>query len=131
MKKAIAYITLKYFLFFLFINILRGQVAVDELRSLDNLPSLAYYFFILAFIPIIVLLVLSFPIHLSFRIKHVVGFLVANLILLLVDIYIYIFFTSQNLKDINGVYLLVISCFTFFLFFRTAIKAKYKATYRQ
>lgn len=88
--------------------------SVFKISEIKNIKDFLYFFFIVGFIPLVDLIVLSVPTYLLINkiSKYVLLF-----ILLIVQYFIWWALTSRELNDINLLIRILISCFIFILIF--------------
>lgn len=98
------------------------MIATDDYRMLQigNIKTgadLFYYLWLILFFPIVSIILFSAPYYLLFRIKCRVDLVIAVVGILFFEYLFYVYFNSQKLIDIYGIFIALISLFIFYLLF--------------
>ena len=117
--KLILNFIIKNVIFYILLAILHPEVR-HYYTALNSFSGIIYMAFMLIPIPFCGLLFLAFPLAIVIRYKRKYFFLF-SILYFFCDYCIYIFLTSQDLKDINGLYYFLISFFVFIIVFRRKI----------
>lgn len=116
------YIFLKYVAFYVLMMFKNNDFYLFEINSIGNGEDLFYYLWMFLFLPVACMIIFSAPLYFSFKVSHVVYFLLIAGAYLVVEYFIYTYLASQ--ADLtNGIYNGIISVIFFLLFFFKPIKA--------
>ena len=118
------YFILKYFLIFIISSIIAKNYSIFRIDELKNFSSLFFYLWIILFFPVLNFIIFSVPINLSFKLNKTL-WIIANLIFILLEVLLYIYFTSQKyIAETQSVLLFLISMIIFLIFFNEKLLNK-------
>ena len=123
-KNILLYVLFKYLLFYVFLMFKNNDLRLIQLRSLVNFQDWVYYFWTILFFPILNIILFSIPIYFLFRLKNIIQFLLALGVILILEYFVYVFFSSDKHIDMNGIYNGIISLVIFYFFFYKSIGIK-------
>ena len=116
-KQIGVYFLLKYFLIFLISAIIENNFTIFRIDKLKNFSDFFFYFWIILFFPVMNFIIFSLPIYLSFKLNKT-SWIILNFIIILLEVLLYIYFTSQKyIVETENVSLFSSSLILFFLFF--------------
>ena len=111
----------KYLIFYVFLMFKSGNYQLLEVDTLKNGEDWFYYLWLLLFMPVLTVLVLSAPLYFSFKVNRSAYFLLIVITVLLVEYFAYTYLASPS--DLtNGIYNGIISILFLLLFFYKPIK---------
>lgn len=115
--KILLYFLIKYFLCFFIGMIESNNFSILKINNLRSFADIFLYFWIILFFPIVNFCLFFLPISFSLKLKRYVA-LVLNLLFIIIEILIYIYFTSQKyILDSQSLILFLSSIICFTIFF--------------
>lgn len=123
----VLYIFVKYLIVYAVFMVATKNFKLLEIGKIKNGEDLFYYLWIILFIPIVNILLISVPLFLSFKVKNKIYFLSLIVIIFLVEYFVYVYFTSQKYFDVKGIIIEIISCVIFYLFFYRKINTLFSS----
>jgi hypothetical protein len=94
-----------------------ADYRIIEIENIKNGGSLTYIFYAMLPLPIVSAVLFSFPLYFLFKIKNTIFFISLLFAIFVADSILYIYSTSENLNDFNGIISIAVSCCLFILFF--------------
>lgn len=119
----LVYLFLKYIVIYGIFMVKTHNYKLLEISNIKNGEDLFYYLWIILFIPIVDMLFFSVPFYFSFKVKKGISFFILIGLILVLEYFVYVYFTSQKYIDMNGVYIELISLVVLYLFFFRKINA--------
>ena len=121
MKQIGIYFILKYFIFFLISAIIDQNFSIFRIDQIKKIEDFFFYFWIILFFPILNFIVFSLLIYFSFKLKKAFK-IIFNIIFIILEIFIFIYFTSQKITlDYQIILLFTISVVMFYFLFKNKI----------
>lgn len=121
MKQIGIYFILKYFIFFLISAIIDQNFSIFRIDQIKKNEDFFFYFWIILFFPILNFIVFSLLIYFSFKLKKAFK-IIFNIIFIILEIFIFIYFTSQKfILNYQLVLLFTISVVMFYFLFKNKI----------
>lgn len=121
MKQIGIYFILKYFIFFLISAIIDQNFSIFRIDQIKKIEDFFFYFWIILFFPILNFIVFSLLIYFSFKLKKAFK-IIFNIIFIILEIFIFIYFTSQKfILNYQLVLLFTISVVMFYFLFKNKI----------
>lgn len=121
MKQIGIYFILKYFIFFLISAIIDQNFSIFRIDQIKKIEDFFFYFWIILFFPILNFIVFSLLIYFSFKLKKAIK-IIFNIIFIILEIFIFIYFTSQKITlDYQIILLFTISVVMFYFLFKNKI----------
>ena len=121
MKQIGIYFILKYFIFFLISAIIDQNFSIFRIDQIKKIEDFFFYFWIILFFPILNFIVFSLLIYFSFKLKKAIK-IIFNIIFIILEIFIFIYFTSQKfILNYQLVLLFTISVVMFYFLFKNKI----------
>ena len=112
----IFYICIKYIVFYIVLMIKDGNYKLLDFGSLKTGGDWFYHLWVVLFMPVLSLLVMTVPLYYSFKIKNLFYFISVLIFIFFIEYVLYTYFASQA-NYINGLINLIIGvCFLFMLF---------------
>ncbi len=121
------YLFIRYIIFFIFLMIKDNNAKLIDFDSLESAEDWFYHLWIALFLPIVSVILFSIPLYLAFKTKKAIKFFLIVIGILIVDYFMYVFFTSNKHIDLNGIYNAIISSILLAIFFRKSIVSLVKA----
>lgn len=121
LPQIILYLFIRYIVFFVFLMFKDQNTKLIEFTSLKSAEDWFYHLWVVLFLPVLSVVLFTIPLYLAFRVKKPLGFITIVLAILVIDYFIYVFFTSDKHIDSNGIYNALISAVLLFFFFRKSI----------
>lgn len=107
------YLFIKYIAFYLYLAFKNNDFYFFEVSNMKYFM----YWWMLLFLPIVIIFIFSAPIYFSLKIKSPIYFMLLMGAILVAEYFVYVFFTSDKHVDMNGVYNGIISVLFLLLFF--------------
>ena len=115
--KILLYFLIKYFLCFFIGMIESNNFSILKINNLKSSADIFLYFWIILFFPIVNFYLFFLPISFSLKLKRNIA-LFLNLLFIIIEILIYIYFTSQKyILDFQSLILFLSSIICFTIFF--------------
>jgi len=111
------YILVKYLAFYTFLMFKESNFKLLDVSNIKNGADLFYFLWLLLFLPIVCMLIFSGPLYFSFKVKNVAYFLLIISAYIIMEYFVYVFFTSDKHVDMNGIYNGILSILFLLLFF--------------
>ncbi len=125
-KKIGIYYLLKYFIFILTLTIVEQNFSIFRIDKMKSVSDFYLYFFLILFFPVLNFILFCLPIFYTFKLNKNLRIL-CNLILILIEIMLYVYFTSQKINfEIQNILLFFISITLFSLIFRRELLSSTK-----
>lgn len=117
-------IFLSYLTFFALTLIINHDYKVLKFENIKNGQDLFLYLWIVLFFPILDIILFAAPIYFSFKLKKIFTFILAIIAIYMIEYFIYVYFTSQKLRDVDGFQKGIIGLIVFFVSFYRSILSK-------
>ena len=114
-------ILLKYLFFYTILMVLNNDFKLLQINNIHDGGDLFYYLWIVLFFPIVDFILFSAPLYLSFKIKYFVNFTCVFVLILIVEYFVYAFFTSQKIYSRDSLIKVIINIIVLFIMFRKKI----------
>lgn len=111
------FIFVKYLLIYLIFMVATNNYKLLQIGNIKNGQDLFYYLWLVLFIPIVDFIIFSVPYFLSFKSKSRSLFICSVLLITVCEYFVYVYFTSQKILDIKGLWISVISLIIYFILF--------------
>lgn len=123
-KNITFFFLIKHILFLIFMMLTTHNYNLLDLSNIKTGSDLFFYLWLIFFLPVINILILLAPLYFSFRIKSGFTFLLAILVIFIVEYFIFVYFTSAKHIDVKGVYSAIFTALVFYLFFFRRVNEK-------
>ena len=115
-------IFIKYLLFYILLMIINNDYKLLQINNIRNGGDLFYYLWIILFFPIVDLIIFSAPIYFSFKTNNRLKFTFKIIGILIIEYFLYAYFTSQNILSRDAVYKVIINSLLLILMFNKNIE---------
>lgn len=124
-------IFLKYFIFYAFLMVLNDDFKLLQVNNIRNGQDLFYYMWIVLFFPILDIMLFSVPLYFSLKIKKRAYFILSIVLIILIEYFLYAYFTSQKALNQDAFIKILISIVLLFCLFYRVIFNKLKENYNK
>lgn len=119
------YILVRTIIFFFILMILNNDFTLLKVSNIKNGQGLFLYLWLILFFPMIEIILFSAFILYTFQIKRFIAFLGLIGVILLVEYFLYVYFTSQKSFDRDGIIKIIVSAVFMLIFFYKSIPRNY------
>lgn len=119
-------ILLKYLIFYVLLMLINSEFKLLQINNIKSGQDLFYYLWIVLFFPIIDMILFATPLYFSFKARKKINFIIGIILILLVEYFIYAYFTSQKLFDRDALLKMIITIVVLLIFFHKTIRSKFK-----
>lgn len=104
--------------------VMNKEFKLLQISNIRNGQDLFYYLWIVLFFPIIDIVLFAIPEYFSLKAKKMSIFVISITVILLIEYFIYAYFTSQKLINRDALLKVIITIAVLLLFFYKAIRSK-------
>ena len=119
-QNILLYLLVKYVIFYIFMMFKNNNFYFIN-PGIKSGADLFYYLWVFLFLPALCMLIFSVPLHLAFKSKKVIYFILIASAFLVIEYFLYTYFASQ-MDLMNGIYNGIISLLLLLLFFFRSIR---------
>jgi hypothetical protein len=121
-SNTVLFLFIKYVLFYALLMVKNNDYTLLEAENLIGGHTLTYFFLVMLPYPLINMLLFSFPIYYSFKVKKAIYFVLLLAFFLFAEYLVYLLYTSSGeYLNLVGFYNAIISLLLFILFFFKSI----------
>ena len=102
--------------------IMDGDYRLLEFNNIRNGQDLFYYLWIVMFFPIIDIILFSLPLYFGLKIKNKFLVAISLFTIFSIEYFIYVYFTSHQVFDEDGLQKVIISMIIFAIFFYKSLR---------
>jgi uncharacterized membrane protein YdjX (TVP38/TMEM64 family) len=106
--------------------IINNEFKLLQISNIKNGTDLFYYLWIVLFFPIVDMVLFATPLYFGLKTKKPLSFIIIITITLLIEYFIYAYFTSQKLVNRDALFKIIVSLIIIFIFFYKSILIKFK-----
>ena len=118
------YFVVKYIIFFCILMLLNNDFTLLNISNIKTGEGLFIYLWMVLFFPIIEMIFFSIPIYNAFKVNNFIIFLLIITITMLIEYFLYVYFTTQHLFDRDAMIKTCISLLLLVIFFYKRIPLK-------
>ena len=118
-------ILLKYLIFYIILMMINNEFKLLQINNIKNGTDLFYYLWIVLFFPIVDMILFAAPLYFGLKARKALSFIMIIIITLLIEYFIYAYFTSQKLVNRDALFKVIISLIILFIFFYKTIRSKF------
>ena len=107
----------KYVAFYILMMFKNNNYTFLQVNEIKNGEDLFLYLWLFMFLPVVCMLNFATPMYYSFKVKSLVYFFLITVALIIVEYFVYVYFTSDKHIDMNGINNGIISVLFFIFFF--------------
>jgi hypothetical protein len=118
------YFVVKYIIFFCILMLLNNDFTLLNISNIKTGEGLFIYLWMVLFFPIIEMIFFSIPIYNAFKVNNFIIFLLIITITMIIEYFLYVYFTTQHLFDRDAMIKTCISLLLLVIFFYKRIPLK-------
>ena len=111
------YFLIKCVIFFCILMLLNNDFTLLKISNIKTREGLFIYLWMILFFPIIDMIFFAIPIYNAFKVKKFIMFFLIITITMIIEYFLYVYFTTQHLFDRDAIIKTCISVLLLMLFF--------------
>lgn len=104
-SNVLIYLLLKYLVVFILFMIFTNNYKMLQIGGIKNAGSLFYYLWMVLFFPVLEMILFSVPLYLAFKVTGWILFFSIMGLIMVLEFFVYNYFTSQQHFNMKGVYI--------------------------
>lgn len=105
--------------------LLNKEFKLLQISNIKNGQDLFFYLWIVLFFPVVDMLLFAIPLYFSLRTKKTLNFVISIIAILLVEYFVYAYFTSQKLINRDALLKVIVSIIVILTLFYKTIRLKF------
>ena len=118
------YFVVKYIILFCILMLLNNDFTLLKISNIKTGEGLFIYLWMILFFPIIEMILFLVPIYNAFKVNKFIIFLLIITIIMIIEYFLYVYFTTQHLFDRDAMIKTCISILLLVIFFYKKIPQK-------
>ena len=127
-RNILLYLLIKYILAFIVFMVATNNYKMLQIGGIKDGSSLFYYLWMVLFFPVLEMILFSLPFFFAFKLRNPVLFCFSIGIIIVLEYFVYVYFTSQKHISVKGVAIEAIGLIVLGMCFFRAIGIKFRRT---